>query len=135
MKKVLKKFLGLLIIPLTIGAFGFSFYSGIHVATSVMTENPKTVIFKLIDNATKSTKEQPIVVIIPERSLFEKACFWQEITEQREVVYIATKESTMILTGRCEPEESSRAEETWISTRDGIIYAYDWVADNTWRNL
>ena len=132
MKKILKKFVVLLVI---IG-FGFSFYGGIYVATSVMPEaTPKTVIFNSIDNAIKSTKEQPIVVIIPEPSLFEKACFWQHITKQRDIVYITSKESTMILTGRCDPKESGMAEQAWISSRNGIIYAYDWVADNTWRKL
>jgi len=120
-----------LMVMVVIGGFVSSFYSGMYVVASNQSPgNPQTVMFSAIDSALKSTEEQPLIVIVPELSLLEKAMFWKDIDEYRDVIFLNARQTTMLLTGE-DPDlkEPGAVEQAWVSAKSGITDAYDWIAE------
>lgn len=119
-----------LMVMVIVGGFVTSFYSGMYVVASNQSPaNPQTVMFSAIDNALKSTEEQPLIVVMPELSLLEKAMFWKDIDEHRDVVFLNTRQTTILLTGEDPgPEEPGGVEKAWVSAKSGATDAFKWAS-------
>jgi len=104
----------------------FSFSVGAYMIAAVNSPDGKAahVAVAAIQEALKDTSRQPIIHIIPESSLYEKAKGVFGFTTEREIVVISTSEVEMFL-GLKKAEE---AEE------DGMIKAGFDVTTQTLKN-
>ena len=77
-----------------IAIIGFSFYSGMYVVASKYDtgETQKEKLMASIINATKDTSSKPIIMIVPEKSLYEHAKYMFVKEPEREVIKITSDE-------------------------------------------
>ncbi len=135
MKKFFKKFHSLIKNIMFLAIIGVSFYSGMYVVSSTYGHNEKEMIKTSIEKVFNSTKAQPIILIVPDRSLMEKTKMLVGIeVPEREVIEISTSASTRILfQDEIGPGFFKTAltatgngiEWTWNKTKQGAEWTWD----------
>lgn len=111
---------------MVIGGYVLCFFGGAYIATEVNgSANPKADIMASLNDAFKSTKEQPVVVVVPEPSLWERVTFQDVDVSSKDVVYISTKEATQYLLG-IEPDETGVITRVFEASKATVLESYNW---------
>ncbi len=120
-----------------IAVIGVSFYSGMYiVAAQQNPEDAKGVMITTLEKVFKDTSDQPIIMIVPEISMYEKAKLMtgMELPE-REVVTITSTQTQRML-GIHIPEEPTMVKTAFIfwddkagKAIDGTVSGWKWFSD------
>jgi len=111
-KKFFKKTISFIIIV------SIAFYGGMYVASDRSNED----VLATVSHIIKSTEDQPIIMIIPNYSLWEKAKYLVTEPPMRKVIKIKTSAVTRML---FKTDESSWIKSTWTGTKNGTTYVWN----------
>jgi len=125
-----------------LGIIVIAFYSGMYITASGYNENASDVMLTSLSNALKSTEGEPIIMIIPEYSLWEKAKYMVTDAPERNYIRIKTSVATSQLFSDDSEINSTWVKSTlisgkvlassaWNGTKNGAISAYEWIVGFT----
>jgi len=140
-----------------LGVIVIAFYSGMYITASGYNENANEVMLTSLSNALKSTVDEPIIMIIPEYSLWEKAKYMVTDAPERNYIRIKTSVATSQLFSDDSELNSSWVKSTllsgqalavyawdgtkngavyaWDGTKNGIVSAYEWVTGGSDKDI
>lgn len=129
-------------VVLCITVIGVSVYSGMYIMSSSYynEHDAHGAMISAIDNAMRSTVDQPIVIITPENSIWEKTKYKFGVEEpKRPVVHISTSTATEALVVFLQTAETNNSlpwykaayygtgnglSAAWTGTKNGASYAW-----------
>jgi len=136
-KAFINRFIGAVRVLVTIAVIGVSFYSGMYImAAKQNPEDAKGVMVAKLEKVFENTSDQPIVMIVPDRSLYEKVKLQAgfELPE-RQVITLTTTETKHMLGMKIkqDPNMISTALTFWSSkansAHDGVKSGWKWWSD------
>jgi len=114
-----------------LGVIGVAFYSGMWVTAYNSGGDAKEVMLTSISNALRSTEGEPVIMIIPEYSMWEKAKYMVVSPPERKVVEITTSVATSHLFSNDPEFNKSWVRASLLGTKQGALYAWNGVKNGT----
>jgi hypothetical protein len=148
MKNIIKKAFGYVKVFVIIAILSLTFYSGMYFNIATTSDSdPATALASSLENAFRDTSEDPIIVILPEPSLYEKTkSFVGFKLPERKTVHLSMSIATKVLAdaGIKLQNEPGPITASYYATLKGskqifnkftmtIGSWYSWVANHTWR--
>ena len=115
-----------------IAILAVTFYSGMYLVSAQYDhQNPEKVLISTLEKTFADTSDQPIIHIIPERSMYEKAKarLGMEIPPRKEVV-VYTKTNTNQFQVKDVRDEPSTIRKAYDSTKGALATSGRFIGDS-----
>lgn len=115
-----------------IAILAVTFYSGMYLVSAQYDhQNPEKVLISTLEKTFADTSDQPIIHIIPERSMYEKAKvkLGMDVPE-RKVVVVYTKTDTNQFQVKVANTEPSKIRKAYDSTKGALATSGRFIGDS-----